>query len=404
MSLETLDAGAAAPANDTAIAAAVTTDATPAAADPAAAAATDPTLAKPTLDADLRSVWDKLHPKRDDGGKFAKRDAAGNEVKPAADGADATAADPAAATDKTKLPDQPKDADKPETPATAASTELPTSWSAEMKAKLSSLPPEHADIVRYAAQRDKESSDAISRAGQQIKAFEPIRNVVEQFSETFQRNGLAPHDGIARMLAVEQWLGKDPGACIVEIAKAYKVDLQRLTGQQPAQGSEPPAGTEGANNPIVSTLQTQLAETRADLNKVMSHLTAQQRSQIEGEKTALARQIAEFASEQKDGKPLRPHFEAVRGHMAALMSSGAAQTMEEAYEQASFAVPDIRNRILADQRVADDAKRTKEIADRAAAAKRSATVNVKSGTASGQGPKTMDDTLREVARKAYAQT
>src|SRR5687767_37612 len=146
---------------------------------------------EPSMEEGMRAVWDKLHPARDDAGKFAAKNPAEQaaDAPPVNENADQTA--------------------ESQVEQAAPAIDAPLSWSAEQKAKWASVPP---DLQTYISQRDKESHDAITRAGQQIKAFEPIRNVIEQFGESFQRNGLQPHEGFARMMAVEQMLEQNPRA------------------------------------------------------------------------------------------------------------------------------------------------------------------------------------------------
>lgn len=370
------DAGAAAPANDAAL--------TPAVADNsvtqgnvAETPAVETTTKTPSMDETMLATWDKLHPKRDVAGRFAASDAQAVEAEVST----------AAETETKESADQTAEqATGTETP----STEPPHSWSAEAKALWAQVPPAAQAII---AKRETEAHQAITRAGEQIKAFEPIRNVVEQFSETFQRNGLPPHEGIARMLAVNNWLDKDAGAAIREIAKAYGVDLKGLNGEQAAAAAE---GTQGEQEPAyVSTLKRELAETKEVLNRVTSHLTEQQRSQLQSEQSALARQIADFAKD-------KPHFETVRTHMAGLMQTGAAQTLDDAYDMAVHAHPDIRKRIQEDQRKADEEKRAEEARKKATEAKKSAAVNVRSSAGAGTTPRTIDDTLSDIARKHYS--
>jgi hypothetical protein len=309
----------------------------------------------PSMDEGLRAVWDKHHPPRAEDGKFAAK----NPTEQAAEAPPVTEnADQAAET----VIEQAKPA-----------IDAPISWSAEQKAKWASLPP---DTREYIAQRDKESHEAISRAGQQIKAYEPIGKVIEQFSDTFQRQGLAPHDAFQRLLAVNEMLDQNPRAAIEQIAKAYGVDL---SGQ-----AEQSATPESAK----------LAEMEARLAKAESHLTAQQRQQLNAERNALAREIADFAKD-------KPHFEAVRNVMAGLMQSGAAETLADAYEKATYADPTIRQGILADQQKAEAEKRKAEEAERVKAAKKAAGVNVKSSPGAAPAAKNMDDALWEIARRHY---
>lgn len=311
---------------------------------------------EPSLEDDLRSIWDKRNPPRENGRFVAK-----NPTESATDPA-APVTDNAVQTAETTQ-EQAKPA-----------IDAPVSWTAEQKAKWATLPP---DTQAYIAQRDKESHEAISRAGQQIKAFEPIGKVIEQFTHVFQKNGLQPHEGIARMLAVNEMLEANPETAIREIARVYGVNLQGKSDEQNA-----------------SPESQRIAELEARLAKQESHLTAQMRQKQQAEEQALAREIADFAKD-------KPHFESVRKVMAGLMQSGAAETMQEAYERAVYADPTIRQAILAEEATKAEAKRKEEEAKRVSAAKKAAGVNVKSSPGQSNAPKTMDEDLWAIARKHY---
>lgn len=308
--------------------------------------------AAPSLDDDLRGIWDKRNPPRENG-RFAPRNPTEQAEPPVNENADQPA--------------------EPVVEQAKPAIDAPVSWSAEQKAKWATLPP---DTREYIAQRDKESHEAISRAGQQIKAFEPIGKVIEQFGHVFQKNGLQPHDGIARMLAVNEMLETDAPSAIREIAKAYGVDLSGQT----TQDAEP------ANREV--------AELKAELARVKSHLTAQDRQREAAANETLAREIADFAKD-------KPHFESVRKVMAGLMNSGAAETMQDAYDKAIHADPTIRQSLQADAQKAAEDKRKAEEAERVAKAKKAAGVNVKSSPGQANAAKTMDDDLWAIARKHY---
>lgn len=310
---------------------------------------------EPSLDDDLSSIWDKHHPPRENGRFVAKNPTeSADTAAPVTEVADQTAE---------TVVEQAKPA-----------IDAPISWSAEQKAKWASLPP---DTREYIAQRDRESHEAISRAGQQIKAFEPIREVIEQHGHTFQRNGLQPHEGIARMMAVHNMLETNAPAAIAEIAKAYGVNLQGYSDEQNATPESP-----------------RIAELEARLARQEAHLTAQMRQRQEAESNELAREIADFAKD-------KPHFESVRKVMAGLMTSGAAETMKDAYEKAIYADPTIRQSLQMEaQKTAEEARKADE-AKRLVAAKKAAGVNVKSSPGQNNTAKTMDDDLREIARRHY---
>src|SRR5690348_16128080 len=94
----------------------------------------------------MSAVYDKMNQPRDDGGKFA-----GNETPAATEGAE-TAAEEATTEEIT---DQPSETEQE---TAQPSITAPNSWSAEMKAKFGSLPPE---AQQYIAQRESEMHAAI---------------------------------------------------------------------------------------------------------------------------------------------------------------------------------------------------------------------------------------------------
>ena len=314
-----------------------------------------PEAAAPSLDEDLRSIWDKAHPPRENG-RFASKNPTESADDPAAPVTE-VAVQTAETTQEQAKP----------------AIDAPISWTAEQKAKWASLPP---DTQAYIAQRDKESHEAISRAGQQIKAYEPIGKVIEQYGHVFQKNGLQPHDGIARMMAVNEMLETNPRAAIAEIAKAYGVNLQGNTDEQTAS-SDP-----------------RIAELEARLARQESHLTAQMRQRQEAEANELAREIADFAKD-------KPHFEGVRKVMAGLMQSGASETMQDAYEKAIYADPTIRQSLQVEAQQKAEAKRKAEEAERVSKAKKAAGVNVKGTPAHLASTKTLEADLRAIWNKNH---
>jgi hypothetical protein len=389
-----VDVGAPAPASETPVAdtPAVDTTATP-------ATETTDTRARgengqfrtPTMDDTLAAIAKKAFAPKDPDQPEAPETATGEPEPGKEAGEETTVQTPE--TEKAK--------------AAAPETDPPLSWTGDMKAKWASLPPEFRDLQEYAAKRDREQNDAINRAGQQIKAFVPLGNVIEQYADVFQRNKVHPVDAIGQLLGAERQLAQnseqavgfiakryisDPRVAIASVAKAFGLDPRGLSWK-------PPEGQEQAVDPRVSNALAQtrreLAEARGTLAQVTSHLTAQQKAEVQAQEAALARQIADFAKD-------KPHFEEVRRHMGALMSVDASLSIDDAYDRAIYAVPDIRNRILTDQRKAEEDKRAKEAQAKAVDARKSAQVNVKSSGSVGASPKSMDDTLSEIARRRYA--
>jgi hypothetical protein len=340
---------------------------------------------KPSLDADLRAVWNKNHPDRWAEGRFtprepdarASRDASGKPAEVSADGETTGQADPLRR-------DQ-----------AASSVAAPLSWTADMKAKWETLPP---DVQTYVARRDKESHEAITRAGQYVKslgqvveAYEPLGQVITAYQDDFARRGMPPAQGIAVLLDAQRRLDADPVGGLVQIGLMYGIDLrQALQGQ----GANPQGGQPA---PAAQASPWDNEALRPVLDQVGLHqrwIAAQEQAREEAIGTELQHTIADFA----DGKQF---FDEARPLMAALLRGGQANDLAEAYDMAVNAKPDIRRRIQADQRRTEQDKRTMDARSKADQARRAASVNVRS-VPIGANPKTMDDTLTEIARRRYA--
>jgi predicted transcriptional regulator len=179
------------------------------------------------------------------------------------------------------------------------------------------------------------------------------------------------------MMAVNEMLETNPRAAIAEIAKAYGVNLQGTSDEQNANPESP-----------------RIAELEARLARQEAHLTAQLRQQQQAEANELAREIADFAKD-------KPHFESVRKVMAGLMNSGAAETMQEAYDRAIYADPTIRQSLQVEAQTKAEEQRKAEEAKRLSAAKKAAGVNVKSSPGQANTARSLDDDLWAIARKAY---
>ena len=103
--------------------------------------------------------------------------------------------------------------------------------------------------------------------------------------------------------------------------------------------------------------------------------------------------------------PQNIHFETVRPLMAKLVRDGYAKDLQDAYKQAIKLHPEVSAKVQQDERAAEEATRKQEAERRAAEAKRAASVNVATkGTigASPTTPKSLEDTMRQVADRIYS--
>lgn len=364
-----VEAGATAPANETAA---------PEIVNAATETATPEASIESSLEQSLNAVWDKNNPPRAADGKFAPRDAEANTEQAAPE--DAAATEP---TDQpeTKTPE-------PAQPAIAA----PVSWSADAKAKWASVPPE---LQQFIAKRETEAHQAITRMGmerntleKQIKEFEPVHQLLNARKDDLARRGINASQAIATLFDAQARLDANPVDGLVQIGLSYGIDLRPVFAGQQSQVD--------TNSPAIAQIQQKLdalEQRNAHLEKIQAERDERERR---AQEQAEAASQSELSQEIEKFKQDKPYFEEVRAMMAALLQGGAAEKLEQAYDMAVNAHPEIRQRIQADQRAKEEAARQAEAQKKAEAARKAASVNVRT-TQAAPAPKSLDDTLNAVA-------
>ncbi len=339
--------------------------------EPAALTVTEKPVETPNweeaADAEMSAIFRKNNPAREDDGKFA-----GTAPK-----------------EETKLPDQAQ-TEKVEQPVAAINA--PQSWSAEMKAVFPSLPPAAQEFI---AKRESEAQAKITQQGQELSTYEPIKSVIEQHKDIFERNGLDYSDGLGRMLNAERMLERDPVAAIGMIAKAYGVDLGQLKGQQ-QQNSDP----------NLAALHQQIAQLQSRLDEQSQRDEQRSRAEAQTQLQSTQSIIEKFSADKPDWADLENDVhEAIIGIQAAIAQGVRPamppdQILSTAYERAQRNNPDAWAKKQEADRKAEETKKLAEAQKRADEAKRSKVVNISSSPASGRTVTSMDDTLKETYRKS----
>lgn len=292
-----------------------------------------------------------------------------------------TAPEEVEADESTKeITDQPKEEEAEPEVATSA-IDVPNSWSAEQQEKWAGIPPE---TQAYIAEREKQAHDQISRMGQELSAFKPVGDALQQHEQTFSRHGMTPIQGVTELLKVQDMIDNDPVGTLVKLAGQYNVDLSQL-----ANGDS----TQGDTSPQVAQLTQQVNQLTSRLSATEQHSEQQKQQEFQNEVTRAKEELAKSGIEQ------RPHYEALKQDIVDLLEGGKASSFAEAYEKAAWANPETRTTLLKEQQKADlDAK-----AKAAAEAKKAAKVNV--GAKSKQTvskPKNWEETLESAADAVFA--
>ncbi len=289
-----------------------------------------------------------------------------------ADGRFAAREVPSAGEETTQTTDQPEaQATEPEPPA----IEAPASWSADKKATWATLP---RDVQEYVAQREADAHKAISEKGSRAAAYDAVEAAIGEHRAQLVAEYGSIDRAIGSLANIAIEAGRRPADFVRWFAQQHGVDLSTLTQ---------PAGTPAA------PVDPHIARLSQTVDTLHTHIRQQ-------DDARLASVIAEF-SEAKDasGKPLRPHFDAVRGAMAKLMQSGIAASLDDAYDMATRMDKAVWAQIEADKEAAREAAAQAKAAKAAAEARKAASVNVKPVGAVAGSPvagATMRDTMAAV--------
>jgi len=291
------------------------------------------------------------------------------------------AVEPESAPAEDDVPDQstetPPDVAPAETPAQAV--EAPSAWSAEEKAEFAKLPRAvQATVARREQDRERHFTQEAQKIAETRTRFAEIDRVLEPRRRDFAMSGMSEGAALSQLFALNDFATSDPAGFIAWFAQVRGVDLGSLDAR--------PASMEAGEvvPPIIEQRISSLEQ------------------RLQAEKSAgAARQIEAFRA-----NGAHPHFDAVRADMGALIQAGAATTLDEAYQKAVWANPQVREKMLADQRSADEAKRMEAAKARAAAARKATGTQPRPNGAGspGQAQGTWQDTLQAETKRLFRET
>jgi hypothetical protein len=270
-----------------------------------------------------------------------------------------------------------------EAPAAASKPHdtAPNTWKKDVAAKFGELPENIRQEIHRREQdffkgigQYKEAATFASQIAKELLPHEPVLRQLQLQPAEFVKQASAILNTLATGTADQKasvWL---------QIAKDYGIDPSSL-------GSAPPQDAAQAIqvDPAVAALKRELSE-------IKTHLTSQERQRAEAEFSQHTESVTAFGSD-----PKHEHFDSVREDMAALIETGRAKDLQDAYDKAIWAHPEVRTKLLAKQ----EQERTRKLADEAAAARKAAGANVtRRGTPPVPNkPGTMEDTIRSEFRR-----
>jgi len=271
--------------------------------------------------------------------------------------------DPQAEADK---PDAPEAAENPEQPEEVEPA--PSSWRKDVAAKWNELP---ADIRAEINRRESEYHKGIEQYKPAVQFAQEMNAAITPYVRNIQASGVPAPQAMNHLLMIEDKLrnGDEESKLqtLVKIAHDYGIDLQKAGQTQPDQR--------------MWQMEQQLAHERATREQY-------ERSMADRDNQAVTSEIEAFASAEG-----HEHFEVVKADMAAMLQSGMAQGLQDAYDKAVWARPDLRQSLIekerteAEQRATEQARRNKA---------KSAAVGVKGSPPSSSGALKSNASLEDV--------
>lgn len=301
---------------------------------------------------------------RDEEGKFAKTDDRSDEKKEEKLDVDKEVrrlieekqakkakAEGSKTTDKTETPQE--ESTEPVKPI--ESIRPPSSWSATAKSKFAAMDP---DVQKEVLKREDDFHKGIEAYKAKAQFADNLYREIQPFEAMIRSQGSTPEVSIRNLLGVAYQLStgspQQKQQVIAQIAQMYGVEM-------PQSGEEIQRA-----DPTITALQQEVQRLRQERE--------QEKYQLESSTTStLSNEIEVF---RKDPKNI--YFENVRADMSALLQAGRAKGLQDSYEMATWANPEVRQLILAQQAKESETKRIEEAKKASLDAKRAAPITTRS--------------------------
>lgn len=249
----------------------------------------------------------------------------------------------------------------------------PVSWTPAAREHWAAIPPEaQAEIQR----RERDIQSGLQQASGHKRVAEEYFQVIAPFKQYIQAAGSTPGQAVTELMTTATQLTMGSPAKKAEVVRniisEYGVDIGML--DELLAGQELP---QDPNAPLLTAIDERLAP----INQFMGGVQQQREAQHTEVTTEAATELAAFQESHSE------YYEDLREDMADLLemaaNRGRSMTMEQAYEQAANAHPQI-GPILQQRAAAEAGKLSPDVAarKRAAASSIRGTPNA-SGSASG---------------------
>jgi hypothetical protein len=326
---------------------------------------------------------------RDEKGRFVARDGTSSDDN-AAEGPEAGEGDDGESSALSA-----EENDK-ETPSEGGDDELepPHDWKADEQEAFRALPKESRKFVM---DRIGAAEHVYNQAAQAVQHYRNLEELLQPYRDGWYRSGVDEVGAVRQLLALSDYANAKPH----EFAQAFVRDRGLKPDQVFPQLAQRPDGDQDYADPEIAGLRQQNRELQERLDRIESGVTSQYEQQQTAQQQELVNQVNQFRDETDErGRPKHPYFNEVRGLMQSLIRSEQASDLQNAYDMAVHAHPEVRAKIAAAQRRADEQERARKAREKAEAARQAGTSI--SGTPGDRSRVEPTGDLREDLRREFA--
>ncbi len=251
---------------------------------------------------------------------------------------------------ETELKDQPE--------AKPAPKGAPASWSKTAQTHWDALPLEAKEAI---LKRESEMGRLRSESGEKLKSYQEFDKVLEPVGPLLAMQGLTKAQYVGNLVQAEMML-RNPATkaqAFQYLAQSYGFDISQLQPHQQEQV-----------HPQIAALQQEIAYLKQSKMTELQQKQMQVTQEVETD-------ISQFAA-----NPKNEFFEDVRPLMARYLNTGAAETLQEAYELACARTPEIASILEARRQDEIQKQLSQKAQQQAAPARRAAATNVKGSAGS----------------------
>ena len=314
-------------------------------------------------DDDSASEVDDSDQPRDELGRFRSKDREPGE---------AAASEPPSPDDKITAPQQPE---SPTQPPPGVSSEAPQNWSAQDRQTFQALPPQAQEfLLRRHSEMEGDYQRRVQAASGAVQFAQALAPVFSDpvIAGSLQQNGIAP------LNAIEQWAGFHRRAMdhnpqvrmqlLGELADRMGLVNPAASGQSP---SGPQLSEKDLQDPVIrhfaDTLGRALNETQT-LRGEIQRMQSQAAQERESETLRATRWTVDSFADETDaaGHRLRPEFDEALPALIEMYRLNPQLDIRQAYPEACWRTPSIRNRLIAQQQNGAQQRQAHERARQAA--------------------------------------